>query len=594
METLDYGIIGNGTSAALVTRDGNIEWLCLPSFESPSVFAALLDRQRGGDFGFDLPDGYAVTQSYIPKTNVLVTRYEKGPDRFEVIDFMPLYKTDTGRHHCPPDLIRFIRHLSGAPEIRIRYRPRPIYSQHDVITTLSRDYIKTVTAQGSYESFYLYSSLDHGAIAGHDPIVIDKDAFLLFSYNQKLEPLHLDTIILEFEKTKVYWLSWSSKSGLFPRFNEEILRSALVLKLLAYQKTGAILAAVTTSLPEEIGAERNWDYRFCWLRDASMTMTALTRLGHYNVARRYIEFILGIIPFKDEKIQIMYGIKGQKRLTEKILTSLCGYENTGPVRVGNAAYMQKQNDIYGVMLDCIYQYLKIFKREAIESREELWTVVRTLARHVEANWRKKDRGIWEFRKNPKHFTFSKVLCWVAIDRARLIAQYFSRDDYVEAWETLAATIRNDILRHGWHKELGAFSQSYGEPFLDAANLLMEHYGFISADDHRYVKTVRLTEERLCRNGLMYRYRTADDFGVPKSSFTVCTFWLIKSLYKIGETDKAEKMFADLLSYSNHLGLYSEDLDFETKRLLGNFPQGYSHLALIDTALTLSGLSGNGG
>jgi GH15 family glucan-1,4-alpha-glucosidase len=312
------------------------------------------------------------------------------------------------------------------------------------------------------------------------------------------------------------------------------------------------------------------------------------------VARRYIEFILDIIPFKDEKIQIMYGIKGQKRLTEKILTSLCGYENTGPVRVGNAAYMQKQNDIYGVMLDCIYQYLKIFKREAIEIREELWTVVRTLARHVEANWRKKDRGIWEFRKNPKHFTFSKVLCWVAIDRARLIAQYFSREDYVEAWENLATTIRNDILRHGWNKELGAFSQSYGEPFLDAANLLMEHYGFIAADDHRYVKTVRLTEERLCRNGLMYRYRTADDFGVPKSSFTVCTFWLIKSLYKIGETDKAEKMFTDLLSYSNHLGLYSEDLDFETKRLLGNFPQGYSHLALIDTALTLSGLSGNGG
>lgn len=586
MKNLDYGIIGNGASAALISRYGNIEWCCLPAFDSPSFFGKILDREKGGEFGIDVVGDYHISQSYIPKTNVLVTHFIQGEHSFEIIDFMPLYKTDTGNHHCPPDIVRYVKHLSGKPVVRFRYDPRPNYSQFQVKTTVNDHSIKTGTVKGSYESIYLYTDVDPHIVTESRVMEIERDHYFICSYNQKLDPLTMDHIILEFEKTKVYWLSWSAKSGIFPMYHNAVVRSALVLKLLAYQKTGAILAAVTTSLPEEIGAERNWDYRFCWLRDASMTITTLTRLGHYNVARRYIEFILDIIPFKDEKIQIMYGINGQKQLTERSIPSLSGYEGTGPVRVGNAAYRQKQNDIYGVMLDCIYQYLKIFKREAIESREQLWTVVRTLARHVETNWRKKDRGIWEFRKNPRHFTFSKVLCWVAIDRARLIAIYFSKDEYVKTWEKLARNIKNDIMKNGWHPELQSFSQSYGEPFLDAANLLMEHYGFISADDPRYIKTVKLTKKRLCMDGLMYRYRTADDFGIPKSSFTVCTFWLIKSLYKIGEREEAREMFETLLSYSNHLGIFSEDIDFETKRLLGNFPQGYSHLALIDTALTL--------
>lgn len=588
MDNFDYGIIGNGTSAALISREGSIDWCCLPGFDSPSFFARILDENHGGRFTIKVSDDYAIWQSYLPKTNILVTRFTQGHNCFEVIDFMPLYKTETGKRHCPPDIIRYIRHLAGEPVIKVKYQPRPIYSQYDTVDLVTEDFIKTGTVKGSYESIYLYSDLDTYAIAGRESITITKDCFLLCSYNQKIDDLFIDHIILEFEKTKVYWMSWTAKSGFFPEYNDEILRSSMVLKLLAYQKTGAILASVTTSLPEEIGAERNWDYRFCWLRDASMTIATLTRLGHYNVAKRYIEFILDIIPFKDEKIQIMYGINGQKKLTEKIIPSLCGYKGSGPVRVGNAAYLQKQNDIYGVLLDCIYHYLKIFKRDAIETREQLWTVVRTLARHVETNWKKKDRGIWEFRKNPRHFTFSKVLCWVAIDRAKLIAAYFSKDDYVEIWGDLAETIRRDILRNGWNREINAFTQSYGEPYLDAANLLMEHYGFIAADDPRYVKTVRLTQERLCRDGLMYRYRTADDFGIPKSSFTVCSFWLIKSLYKIGDRKQAREMFDTLLTYGNHLGLFSEDIDFETKCLLGNFPQGYSHLALIDTALTLCG------
>ena len=275
-------------------------------------------------------------------------------------------------------------------------------------------------------------------------------------------------------------------------------------------------------------------------------------------------------------------------MREKTLDWLNGYENSQPVRVGNAAYTQKQNDIFGVLLDVIYQYLMIFKREVVENRENLWTVVRTLARHVEKNWTIKDRGIWEFRGLTKNFTFSKVLCWVALDRAKKIAQYFSMPNYVQVWSEMQAKIEKDIHKKAWNPEIKAFTQSYGESHLDAANLLMEHYGFIKADDPKYISTVKSTYDQLSHDGLMYRYRNHDDFGEPKSSFTVCTFWLIKSLYKIGEKQEAEKLFKKVVDYRNHLGLLSEDIDFDTKRLLGNFPQGYSHIALIDAAITLSG------
>lgn len=588
MKNLNYGIIGNCTSAALISQDGCIEWCCLPSFDSPSIFAKILDKNRGGEFGIEVDPDYKIRQEYIPKTNVLATFFSRKSHQFELIDFMPRYKRDSGKYHRPPDIVRYVRHISGKPEFRITYNPRLCFGQYDVKTEVRNDYIKTGTLKGSYESVYLYSDFDLERIADNKPIAIKQDGYLLLSYNQKLIHLDLDTIRLEYEKTRVYWLNWSSYTRRFPRFNDAIDRSALVLKLLSYQKTGAILAAVSTSLPEALGAERNWDYRYCWLRDASMHVAVLTKLGHYRVAKRFLDFILDIIPYKDEKIQIMYGINGQKNLREKELDFLSGYENSIPVRVGNAAYIQKQNDIFGVLLDAVYQYLGIFKREIVENKEDIWTVVRTLARHVEHNWIKKDRGIWEFRSWKKHFTFSKLLSWVAMDRALKIAGYFGMHNYVNVWSNVRDQIKKDIHQKGWDSEIRAFVQSYGEKHLDAANLLMEHYGFLKADDPRYVSTVRLTEKLLSREGLMYRYRNADDYGKPQSSFTVCTFWLIKALYKIGEKKKAEQMFQDVLSYRNHLGLLSEGIDFETKRLLGNFPQGYSHIALIDAAISLCG------
>ena len=588
MKNLNYGVIGNCTSAALISQNGCIEWCCLPYFDSPSVFAKLLDRRKGGEFDIRVAPDYKISQYYLSRTNLLVTSFSRKRDKFELIDFMPRYKRDSGMYHCPPDIVRYIRHISGKPEIRVVYDPRPAYSQHDVKKEVRDEYIKHVTTGGSYESTYLYSDLDYQRIADNEPIVINRDCYFLLSYNQKLMELSLDTILLEYEKTRVYWLDWSATTRRFARYNDEITRSALVLKLLTFQRTGAILAAVTTSLPEEIGSVRNWDYRFCWLRDASMNISVLTKLGHYKVARNFLNFILDIIPYKDEKIQIMYGINRQKNLKEKVLDSFAGYENSKPVRIGNAAFTQKQNDIFGVLLDVIYQYLMTFRLAVVEDREDLWTVVRTLARHVENNWRKKDRGIWEFRSWRKHFTFSKVLCWVAMDRAMKIAESFSMVNYVRVWRQIREEIRQDILKNGWDPDVNAFVQAYGEPHLDAANLLMEHYGFIAADDPKYVATVIQTRDTLSRSGLMFRYRNQDDFGIPRSSFTVCSFWLIKSLFKTGRIKEAETLFRRVLSYHNHVGLFSEDIDFDSKRLLGNFPQGYSHLALIDAAITLSG------
>jgi GH15 family glucan-1,4-alpha-glucosidase len=387
--------------------------------------------------------------------------------------------------------------------------------------------------------------------------------------------------------TKVYWLKWSQETTEFAHYNREILRSALTLKLLSFEKSGAVIAALTTSLPETIGEVRNWDYRFCWMRDASMVIRVMTSLGHMDTTRQYMKFIIDVLPDKDENIQIMYGINGERTLTEEVLDHLKGYENSSPVRIGNDAYRQKQNDIYGVMVDVIYQQLKLVDI-SLEESEALWTITRSIVRHVRKNWRNADRGLWELRTKKMHFTFSKVLCWVAIDRGTKIAKLVKREDYAGEWKKTCDEIRQDILENAWNEEMGAFTQAYGSTDLDAANLLLEPYGFIYAHDPKYVSTVRATQRELSKNGLLYRYKSKDDFGEPKSAFTICTFWLVSALHKIGEKEEAERLFEGTLEYSNHLGLFSEDLDFKTKRLLGNFPQAYSHLALIEAAITISG------
>ncbi|MCJ7582249.1 MAG: glycoside hydrolase family 15 protein [Candidatus Aminicenantes bacterium] len=586
MKNLDYGVIGNCKSAALISRSGSIDWCCLPDFDSSSVFAKILDSEKGGFFSIEPVGKYNIQQRYLEKTNILITEYSRGEDAFQVFDFMPRYRAEAGIYHCPPDIIRFVRHLRGEPKIRVHYQPRPAYAQYESRIEVTDKYIKAMTTQGPYESVYLYSDLPFEKIINSKPMTIQQDCFFVLSYNQKLFKLDTDWVRLEFQRTKVYWLGWVAKTRVLTNYQKEVERSSLVLKLLTYQKTGAILASVTTSLPETIGDVRNWDYRYCWLRDASMTINILSRLGHYNVAGRFLRFILDIIPFKDEKIQIMYSINHRRRLTEKQLPWLAGYENSKPVRIGNAAVNQKQNDIYGVVLDVIFKSLTIFQG-SLDNKEDLWTVTRTLARHVKNNWKKLDSGIWEFRTEQKHFTFSKILCWVGMDRAARIAKFFEKDNDAKDYAYWREQIKADILKKGRDPKANALTQYYGGDSMDAANLLAHQYGFLSRKDPIFIDTVLHTFEKLSKQGLMYRYNSADDFGRPKSSFTVCTFWMIKSLYLIGREKQAIEMFEQVLQYSNHLGLFSEDIDFKTKRLLGNFPQGYSHIALIDTALTLS-------
>ncbi|MCE4566854.1 glycoside hydrolase family 15 protein [Maribellus sp. CM-23] len=585
MDNLNYAIIGNCKSAALISDKGSIDWCCLPDFNSPSVFAKILDENRGGSFEILVDDSYQVQQSYVRTTNIVSTLFKSGNDCFEVFDFMPRYLNGSG-YYNPAEIIRYFKYISGNPAFRLKYDPRVEYARFHIRLEDEDEYIKCYTTEGDYDSMYLYTDFNKQDILQQNTIYLKQDGFALMSYDQKLLSQTLDRQYLKLQKTKVYWLEWANKLTSYAKYNHEIIRSALVLKLLSYDKTGAVLAAVTTSLPETIGEERNWDYRFCWIRDASMVIKVMSSLGHLNTVKRFMRFIIDIIPDKDEKIQIMYGINREKVLTEETLDHLSGYLGSSPVRVGNAAYLQKQNDIYGILVDVIYQQFTDFKI-SLEDSEALWTIVRSIVRIVENNWQKPDKGIWEIRTDEKHFTFSKVLCWVAIDRAIKIAGFIHKDKYVKLWEPLADTIRNEILEKAWNEEMGAFTQFYGSDDLDAATLLMESYGFIDARDARYVQTVKATEKELCVDGLMYRYRNRDDFGLPSSSFTICTFWQINALNAIGEKKRAKAMFEQLLSYSNHVGLFSEDIDFKTKRLLGNFPQAYSHLALIETAINLA-------
>lgn len=586
MNNLNYGIIGNCRTAALVSETGSIDWCCLPEFDSASVFAKLLDEKKGGQFAFHVDDSYEISQVYVKDTSILKTTFLSQKASFEVYDFLPRYLKKDKSYHTPPELIRYLKVTKGTPKLKVDFNPKLEYALGNTEIFIKENFIVGLTEADEFDTLFLYTSLDKEAVANSNEISLTKDAFFLLSYNEKIELPDMESISLDLETTKEYWLNWSSRTPKFGTYDDMILRSAMTLKLLSYDKTGAILAAATTSLPETIGEVRNWDYRFCWIRDASMVVKVVSQLGHKRMIQRYLQFIIDLIPDKNEKLQIMYGINKEKQLTEKHLTHLSGYKDSKPVRIGNAAYAQKQNDIYGILVDVIYQELVKFKSD-LDNKEELWTITKGIAWVVGKHWQEPDKGIWEFRTEDRHFTFSKVLCWVAIDRAIKISKLFHKSSKLERWKTLEKAIRNDIMENAWNEDMQAFTQSYNSTDLDASVLLMETYGFIEAKDPKFVSTVKAIGEHLTNDGLLYRYKNKDDFGLPSSSFTICTFWYINSLFKIGEVEDAKQQFERLIGYSNHLGLMSEDIDFKTKRLLGNFPQAYSHLALIETAINLS-------
>ncbi len=593
-EDYHLGMIGNGRTCALVDAFGKIVFCCLPDFDSGTVFASILDEEKGGSFSLEIVGGGVTGQTYEPNSNVLVTTFESEEGAFELIDFMPRYTSD-GRieasNDVGPDVVRKLRLIRGTPKVKVHFDPQLEYGHGKTEIVREPTRLKAMTEWSGeqalvYESMYLWTDLDADAVRSGSEVDLTGDRFLFMSYHDKVQVPDMPLVDLMLQRTRAYWMLWAARTQLPLNYRKQSMRSALVLKMLQFKPTGAILAAATTSLPETIGEERNWDYRFCWLRDASMTVSVLRKIGHPPMAADFIDWMLRTVPTKDDSLQIMYGLRGEKILTEKTLHHFSGYQGSSPVRIGNAAYTQEQHDIYGVVMDVIYQDL-MMRHRSPESLDRIWTRVRSIVRNVGAAWREPDRGIWEIRGEKRHFVFSKVLCWVAIDRAIKIADLLDKHEWAAAHHALLDQIHEDICKRGWNAEKGAFSQSYGSADLDASNLLLAEYGFLDPLDPRFVSTVEKSQEELCVNGLMFRYRNQDDFGEPQSAFTVCSFWLVKALASINRHTEARKLYESLLNAANGHGLYGEDLDFKTRRHLGNFPQAYSHLALIDCALELS-------
>ncbi|MFT6180641.1 MAG: GH15 family glucan-1,4-alpha-glucosidase, partial [Akkermansiaceae bacterium] len=535
-ENYHQAVIGNGRTAAIIEPNATISFCCLPDFDSGTSFAKLLDQEKGGSFGIKMIDGKVTDRKYDQHTAIFITTFSGKAGSFEVIDFMPRYPTtdETTYEDVAPDVVRLLRHIEGEPIVRVTYDPKLEYARFPTKTFADgEDRVKSTTegtlddGKQVYESLYLYSNLGNDLILETKEFSLQEDRYCLMSYHDKIEPPTADLVELMLQRTRAYWMLWSAKTERTKTYSEAMIRSAITLKMLQFSPSGAFVAAVTTSLPETIGEERNWDYRFCWIRDASMTVSTLHRIGHPWMARRFVDWVMKTVRTKDDTLQIMYGLRGEKTLTEETLDHLSGYHDTKPVRIGNAAYHQEQHDIYGIFLDVIWQDLCKRPRTP-EAMDRIWTAVRSVVKTVAQNWETPDRGIWEIRGEKKHFVFSKVLCWVALDRAIKIANSLGKRTWAAMHESLRDRIHATVCEQGWNEELGAFTQCYGEQFLDSSNLLMADLGFIDGTDSRFRSTVRMSEKELCRNGLMYRYKNNDDFGEPSSAFTVCSFWMVKA------------------------------------------------------------------
>ena len=430
MKNLNYSVVGNCRTAAIISEKGSVEWFCLPDFDSPSVFGKILDEDRGGSLEIHVSSDYSISQQYMAHTNVLVTSYKSDEEGcFDVVDFMPRYRTgDNTDYYTPAELYRMIKLTGGRPKFKVVYNPRLNYADGDVVNKYGPTFIKTCLKGNLENTIYLYSSLDFKSITDNREIELTKNEFLLISYNQKVVDIDMERVYLEYARTKLYWLNWSNRSKKFTILDEYIERSMLVLKLMSYQPTGAVLAALTTSIPEVIGGVRNWDYRYCWLRDASMSIETLIEIGHRGSANRFMKFITNILHSKSDTFQIMYGIHYERNIEETELKHLQGFKGSRPVRIGNAAYYQQQNDTYGYLMNVIYQYFHYFSG-TLDEIEDIFEVVKHICRIVLKEWRNPDNGIWEIRNKKEHFVSSKVMCWVALDRAAKISEMLHNLDY---------------------------------------------------------------------------------------------------------------------------------------------------------------------
>jgi GH15 family glucan-1,4-alpha-glucosidase len=605
-----YGIIGDMRSAALVSVEGSIDWLCMPRFDSPSVFAAILDDAKGGFFRIRPAEAEASNykQFYWPDTNVLVTRFLQEGAAAELVDFMPVGEESdfaTSRRQ----VIRRITAVRGRMAFRMECRPAFNYARdgHEAALNDGGAEFRTAEADLGLATSVPLRIEDGGAVAEFTLGPGESAVFVLRELARNATCgafLSDDETEAAFRETVSYWRTWLSQSTYRGRWREMVDRSALALKLLTYEPTGAIVAAPTCSLPEGIGGERNWDYRYTWCRDSAFTVFSLLRLGFTKEAEDFVRFISGVCqdPNPDGSLQIMYGIDGRKDLTEEILGHLDGYKGSRPVRIGNGAYSQLQLDVYGELLDAMY----LFNKHAHPIGHDSWLTVSRLVDWVCDNWQGKDEGIWEVRGGRQEFVYSKLMCWVALDRALRIADKRSFPADRERWTGVRDTIYREIMDKGWNEELGTFVQHYGSDTLDAANLMLILTFFLSPADARTARLLdtilRPPEEGgLVSNSLVYRYnveKTVDGLHGEEGTFNICTFWLVDALAHAGRFDRerveeARLMFERMLGFSNHLGLYAEETG-PSGEGLGNFPQAFTHLALISAAMSLDRALGSSG
>ncbi|OJT19540.1 glucoamylase [Archangium sp. Cb G35] len=578
----DYALIGDTQSAALVGKDGSIDWLCLPRFDADACFAALLGSEENGRWLLAPSGGLRrVQRRYRPGTLVLETDFETDTGTLRVVDCMP----PRGRE---PDLVREAVCLKGHVSVRMELAIRFGYGSR---TPWVHPIDGRFTAMAGPDALTLLSDVrprnEDATLRADFSLSAGERARFLLAWHPSHEPAPpcIDPATAA-EHTEEWWREWSSHCTYEGPWREQVLRSLIVLKALTYSPTGGIVAAPTTSLPEALGGVRNWDYRYCWLRDATFTLLALLDAGYREEAQAWRDWLLRAVAGEPRELQIMYGVAGERRLTELELPWLSGYQGAKPVRLGNAAVCQFQLDVYGEVLDCLH----MARRSGVPPRDEGWELQSHLLDFLESNWERTDEGIWEVRGPPQHFTHSKVMAWVAVDRALRTAEEFRLPAPLERWRQLRARIHAQVCERGYDASRGSFVQAYGGKELDAALLLIPQLGFLPPEDPRVVGTVDAIQRELCEGGLVRRYDThRSEDGLPpgEGTFLACSFWLADALTLLGRMDEARTIFERLLPLCNDVGLLAEEYDPRTKRQLGNFPQAFSHVALINTAQNLT-------
>ena len=587
MSTLDLALIGNGTIAALVDGAGTIGWCCFPRLDGDPAFCSLLrdsEDDPQGIFAIELADQTRTEQEYLANSAILVTRlYDSSDGCIEVTDFAPRFE-QYERMFCPMMLVRRIRRISGSPRARVRLRPMKNYGAERLATTVGSHHVRYY---GGEAVLRLTTTLPISAVIEENTFFVEGTHTLVLGPDETIMGSVASLGRHMFEETLSHWREWVRSLAIPFEWQEEVIRAAISLKLNVVEDTGAIIAAVTTSIPEAPNTTRNWDYRYCWIRDAYFVVNALNRLGATRTMERYLGYILNIVAdVGDETLKPMYGITGRPVPDEHVAEALPGYRGMGPVRIGNDAYRQVQHDVYG---SAILAAPHVFFDHRLVRREDdsLFPRLERLGEQAAKLFDKPDAGIWELRGSNHVHTFSSVMCWAGCDRLARIAAHLELSDKAEYWRAHADRIHAVISRRSWNAELNSFVATMDGSTLDASLLRLHEVGFVRPDDPRFVGTVRAIERELRRGRMIFRYTEPDDFGTPTNAFVVCTFWYINALAAIGERDEARALFEHLLTCRNRHGLLAEDIDPETCEQWGNFVQTYSMVGIIDSASRLS-------